>query len=221
MIPLLGRRFCIVSPSFYTLLATINLHSVPPENHVISFPPPPTPKSSDPHQEINNDRSLWARYERLWSLTDDAEEAKTTSNQLNWNKNQFSLQKIFRKKTVKWLLTPACLRWSSKRGRSGRGEVKSHLSPSSPRIPVPRTLKRRLCTGGLWILFRVWLTLYWYFKLNKFEIYSPGFSSAAGLAFASSISLMHSALSSSDSHKFLFSSLWNRKRRKRVGQSIF
>lgn len=220
MIPLLGRRFCIVSPSFYTLLATINLHSVPPENHVISSPPP-TPKSSDPHQEINNDRSLWARYERLWSLTDDAEEAKTTSNQLNWNKNQFSLQKIFRKKTVKWLLTPACLRWSSKRGRSGRGEVKSHLSPSSPRIPVPRTLKRRLCTGGLWTLFRVWLTLYWYFKLNKFEIYSPGFSSAAGLAFASSISLMHSALSSSDSHKFLFSSLWNRKRRKRVGLSFF
>ena len=29
MIPLLGRRFCIVSPSLYTLLATTDPHSVP------------------------------------------------------------------------------------------------------------------------------------------------------------------------------------------------
>ena len=100
MIPLLGRRFCIVSPSLYTLLATTDPHSVPLKTTWFLSPPPFPPKSSDPHQEINNDRSLWARYERLWSLTDDAEEAKTTSNPLNWCKHQFPLEENFPQKNT-------------------------------------------------------------------------------------------------------------------------
>ena len=176
------------------------------------FPPPPHPPTPIRRQIMTDHSELGMKDFRALQ-TAQKRQKQPPINLIDANIS-FHWKKIFRKKTLKWLLTPACLRWSSKRGRSGRGEVKSHLSPSSPRIPVPRTLKRRLCAGGLWTLFRVWLTLYWYFKLNKFEIYSPGFSSATGLAFASSISLMHSALSSSDSHKFLFSSLWNRKRKK-------